>query len=84
MATNVEGFLTRKEQLKLYLEKTGQTLDSFDFYYCFGLFRLAAILQQIYYRYYHGQTKDKRFEILVYGVQAIEKVEVELIDKSRM
>jgi hypothetical protein len=36
-------------------------LDNFDFYYRYGLFRLAGIVQQIYYRFYHGQTQDKRF-----------------------
>ena len=38
-----------------------RTVDAFDFYYVFGLFRLAVIAQQIYYRYYHGQTTNKRF-----------------------
>ena len=33
----------------------------FDFYYAFGLFRLAVIAQQIYYRYAKGETCDKRF-----------------------
>ena len=38
------------------------------FYEVFGLFRLAAIIQQIYYRYHHGQTKNpafRRFWLLV-------------------
>jgi aminoglycoside phosphotransferase (APT) family kinase protein len=34
------------------------------FYRVFGLFRLAVITQQIYYRYYHGQTRDARFGAL--------------------
>jgi aminoglycoside phosphotransferase (APT) family kinase protein len=37
------------------------------------LFRLAVIAQQIYYRFYHGQTKDKRFEAMILGVHALEK-----------
>ncbi|CAO0823858.1 hypothetical protein DFAR_3970003 [Desulfarculales bacterium] len=36
-------------------------MDQIDFYYCFGLFCLAVVVQQIYYRYYHGQPKDQRF-----------------------
>jgi hypothetical protein len=27
----------------------------------FGLFRLAIIIQQIYFRYHHGQTKNPQF-----------------------
>ena len=38
----------------------------------FGLFRLAVIAQQIYYRYYHGQTRDKRFGMLIAAVQVLE------------
>ena len=31
------------------------------FYYAFGLFKIAVIAQQIYYRYKQGLTKDERF-----------------------
>ena len=31
------------------------------FYYAFGLFKTAVIVQQIYYRYVQGFTKDERF-----------------------
>jgi aminoglycoside phosphotransferase (APT) family kinase protein len=59
--TNAPGMLTRQEVIDYYVSKTGWKVDNFDFYVIFGLFRLAGILQQIYYRYYHGQTQDKRF-----------------------
>ena len=55
------GMLTRQEVVDYYSSKTGWKVGNFDFYTIFGLFRLAGILQQIYYRYYHGQTQDKRF-----------------------
>lgn len=57
------GMLTRKEILEYYAEKTGADVSNFHFYYVYGVFRLAVILQQIYYRYYHGQTKDERFKM---------------------
>jgi aminoglycoside phosphotransferase (APT) family kinase protein len=72
MPTNVEGMMTRKELVDLYAEKSGRKIDHMDFYYCFGLFRLAVIAQQIYYRYYHGQTKDKRFIQLGFAVGLLE------------
>ena len=57
------GMLSRKEILDYYAEKTGTDVSNFHFYYVYGIFRLAVILQQIYYRYYHGQTEDKRFKM---------------------
>lgn len=59
--THLPGMLTRDEVVAYYLNKTGRSLESFVFYEVYGLFRLAVIVQQIYYRYYNGQTKDKRF-----------------------
>jgi aminoglycoside phosphotransferase (APT) family kinase protein len=41
------------------------------FYYAFGLFRLAVIAQQIYYRYHHGLTSDQRFASFGAGAQAL-------------
>ena len=70
--THLPGMLTRKQVVAYYLEKTGRDLDSFVFYEVYGLFRLAVIIQQIYYRYYHGQTKDKRFAGFVYAAKYLE------------
>jgi aminoglycoside phosphotransferase (APT) family kinase protein len=61
MPTTRPGSLTRDEVVALYARLTGRVMDQIDFYYCFGLFRLAVIVQQIYYRFYHGQTQDPRF-----------------------
>ncbi|MCB2190172.1 MAG: phosphotransferase family protein [Deltaproteobacteria bacterium] len=59
--THLPGSLTRSEAVEHYGRLTGRVMDRMDFYYCFGLFRLAVIAQQIYYRYFHGQTADERF-----------------------
>jgi len=60
--THRPGMLSRQEFVDYYLQRSGLSVDRFDFYEIYGLFRLAAIIQQIYYRYVHGQTRDKRFE----------------------
>ncbi|RPJ15066.1 MAG: phosphotransferase family protein [Desulfobacteraceae bacterium] len=73
MPTNADGAPTREELVKLYCELAGIETGGFDFYYCFGLFRLAVIAQQIYYRYYHGQTKDERFKMMIIGVHVLER-----------
>jgi len=60
--SKAEGMMTRQDILDFYAAKTGQDVSNFQFYYVYGIWRLAVIIQQIYYRFYHGQTKDKRFE----------------------
>ena len=80
MPTNAEGSPTREELVKLYSELSGLEIGNFDFYYCFGLFRLAAIAQQIYYRYYHGQTKDERFKNMIIGVHVLENAARRIVE----
>lgn len=60
--THLKGMLTRREVVDYYLEKTGYRPKNFTFYEVFGLFRLAVIAQQIYYRYHHKQTKNPAFK----------------------
>jgi len=79
LPTHLPGMLTRREVVALYAEKTGRGIEAIDFYYCFGLFRLAVIAQQIYYRFYHGQTKDPRFQMLVFAVRILEKAALSLL-----
>ena len=74
MPTHLEGALSRKQMIDYYAQLSGRSIEDFSFYYCFGLFRLAVIAQQIYYRYYHGQTKDQRFKDLILYVVILEKV----------
>ena len=60
--SNIPGMLTRSEIIDYYAEKTGMAIDDFRFYRVYGLFRLAGIVQQIYYRYSKGYTKNKAFK----------------------
>ena len=62
--TQLPGSLTREQVVQRYAAASGLPIDGMRFYRVFGLFRLAVILQQIYYRYYHGQTRDPRFAAL--------------------
>ncbi|MGC8906892.1 MAG: phosphotransferase family protein [Desulfomonilaceae bacterium] len=73
MPTHLPGALTRGELIARYAALSGRLVGNFDFYLCFGYFRLAVIAQQIYYRYFHGQTKDDRFKALINGVKVLEK-----------
>lgn len=79
MPTNKPGMMTRKEIVEYYGQLTGIDVSGFDYYYCFGLFRLAVIAQQIYYRYYNGQTQDPRFKMLGFVVAILEEAAMKLI-----
>lgn len=57
------GMLRRREILDYYQQKTGTDTSDFIFYEVYGYWRNAVILQQIYYRFFHGQTADQRFKI---------------------
>ena len=59
--TSLPGSLSRMQMLERYQAKTGREVTDIVFYYVFALFKIAVIIQQIYYRYYHGFTKDERF-----------------------
>jgi aminoglycoside phosphotransferase (APT) family kinase protein len=59
--TNLPGSLTRRELVDVYAERSGRALPNVLYYYCFGLFKIAVIVQQIYARYVRGHTKDIRF-----------------------
>ncbi|MFD6856465.1 phosphotransferase family protein [Rhodococcus sp. NPDC060090] len=60
--SDLPGMLTRREIVEYYSEKTGLRVDNWGFYEVFGLFRLAVIAQQIYYRYHHGHTTNPAFK----------------------
>jgi aminoglycoside phosphotransferase (APT) family kinase protein len=59
--SHMPGMLTRREVVAYYAERSGWSVDSFDFYEVFGLFRLMVILQQIYRRFVLSQTTNPRF-----------------------
>jgi len=62
--THLEGMLTRQEVIDYYCERMGVDANDFTFYEVYGYFRLAGIVQQIYYRYHHKQTTNPAFKNL--------------------
>jgi aminoglycoside phosphotransferase (APT) family kinase protein len=60
--TDLPGMPTRAQVVEHYARRTGFPVGDWLFYEVFGLFRLAAIAQQIYYRFHHGQTTNPAFE----------------------
>ena len=51
----------KSEIIDHYALETGFSIKDVDWYYAFGAFKLAVIIQQIYVRFLKGQTQDERF-----------------------
>jgi aminoglycoside phosphotransferase (APT) family kinase protein len=60
--THLPGAPRREDIILRYGDLTGRPMDGFAFYEVFGLFRLAAIAQQIYHRYATGGTTNPAFK----------------------
>ena len=59
--TFLPGMWTRKRFAEEYALRSGRSVEGIAFHYCFGLFKTAVIVQQIYARYVRGLTRDPRF-----------------------
>jgi len=59
--TNRPGYLTPREVVERYAERSGRDMSAIRYYEIFALFKIAVVIQQIYYRYVQGQTSDGRF-----------------------
>jgi aminoglycoside phosphotransferase (APT) family kinase protein len=59
--TTLPGNMTRAQLLQRYAQATAHDVSGMDFYLTFARFKVAVIIQQIYYRYHLGLTKDERF-----------------------
>jgi aminoglycoside phosphotransferase (APT) family kinase protein len=59
--SHLPGMPTRRELVHYYCERMGLPYENWLFYDVFGAFRLAVIMQQIYYRFHSGQTHNPAF-----------------------
>jgi aminoglycoside phosphotransferase (APT) family kinase protein len=59
--THLPGMLTRRAVVERYCAAMNLSPANWAFYEVYGLFRLAVIAQQIYYRFYHKQTTNTAF-----------------------
>ena len=73
--SNAPGMWSREEIVARYCERMGFTMtpERWRFYEVFGLFRLAVIAQQIWYRYYHRQTTNEAYAIFGPAVGYLEQ-----------
>ncbi len=69
--TNYPGSMTRNEFVQRYAHASGLDVSNMVFYVVFARFKVAIIVQQIYYRYHVGLTKDPRFAAMPEVVQTL-------------
>jgi len=82
--THLPGALTRRELMARYLSSSGLDADNLSFYFVYGIFRLAGIAQQIYYRFYHHQSRDPRFGRLGHAVKVLETAALRAIETGEV
>ncbi|MEP2237402.1 MAG: phosphotransferase family protein [Maribacter sp.] len=82
--TVMKGNPLRTEIVQQYALKSGRNIDNLIFYYAYGLFKIAVIAQQIYYRYKHGHTNDPKFAQLNKASELCCKTAWEAIQKKRI
>jgi aminoglycoside phosphotransferase (APT) family kinase protein len=69
--TTLPGTLTRAQLVERYAAATSRNPGDMIFYLAFARFKVAVIIQQIYYRYAQGLTQDERFAVLPQRIQTL-------------
>ncbi len=82
--TKLSGSFSRAEVIESYAQRTRRDLSNAVFYYTYGLLKIAVIVQQIYFRYRRGLTKDPRFADLGGLVNACGNLAQRAIEKMRI
>jgi aminoglycoside phosphotransferase (APT) family kinase protein len=82
--TNGPGWMTREEIIERYETKTGRDLSRIVFYETFARFKVAVVIQQIYFRYVKGQTHDERFRNFDGLVRELIREALELAQRSEI
>ncbi|MEZ4847689.1 MAG: phosphotransferase family protein [Bacteroidia bacterium] len=82
--TTLPGNPDRRQVAEMYAQASGRDLGDLVFYYAFGMFKIAVIVQQIYYRFKKGYTKDPRFAMLNHAVKGCGVMGMQAIRKGRI
>jgi aminoglycoside phosphotransferase (APT) family kinase protein len=82
--TLLPGTPSRADVVELYARASGNDVQNVVFYYAFGLYKVAVIVQQLYARYVGGHTTDPRFANLMDGVRALSQLAWQSVQKGRI
>ena len=68
----------------IYAARSGRDLSDLLYYYVFGTFKIATIVQQIYARYKKGFTRDQRFAHFDFFVRELGRIAARALDKGEI
>jgi aminoglycoside phosphotransferase (APT) family kinase protein len=80
--TALPGWYRREQFISRYAERTGRDLSRIAWYEILGIFKLAVILQQIYFRFHRGQTSDARFRDFNQKVSGLAALASNLVEQN--
>jgi aminoglycoside phosphotransferase (APT) family kinase protein len=80
--TSQPGWYTRDEFVSRYADQTRRDVSRLLYYEVLGIYKLAVILQQIYFRFRRGQTNDQRFRDFDRRVAALARLAASLVEKQ--
>jgi len=81
--TSQPGWYTREQFVQRYAASTGRDVSALGYHEALGVFKLAVILQQIYYRFHVGQTTDERFRTFDHRVRSLVSMAAQLVDRAQ-
>jgi aminoglycoside phosphotransferase (APT) family kinase protein len=82
--TKLPGNLNRQQVVERYQAASGREIKQPLFYYVYGLFKIAVIIQQIYARYRQGHTQDARFAHLDQVVRDCGQLALLALEQERL
>ncbi len=82
--TAMEGNPSREDIVQSYHQLSGRDVGNVLFYYVYGLFKIAVIVQQIFYRYNKGLTSNEKFAKLDKACLLFCQMAAQAIDKKRI
>lgn len=80
--TTQPGWFTRAQIVARYARITGRDVSALGYYEVFGIFKIAVVLQQIYFRYHCGQTQDERFRHFDARVRGLVEIAATLAEQA--
>jgi aminoglycoside phosphotransferase (APT) family kinase protein len=82
LLTAQPGWYTREQFIERYARRTGRDVTHLGYHEVLGIFKLAVILQQIYYRFHRGQTSDERFRGFDARVRSLVERAARMVDAN--
>lgn len=80
--TIIPGTLTRGQLAQRYAIATGRGIHDMVFYLTFARFKVAVIVQQIYYRYARGLTHDERFATMPHKIAILMRASLQCAESG--